>query len=136
MYQALYRKWRPRTFDDVVGQSHITDTLKRQVATGRLSHAYLFTGTRGTGKTTCAKILARVFTRSEEHTSELQSLIDLVCRLLLEKNFFNDTATTEIYTLSLHDALPILSQTFQPHPFLTGGKGPGKGPAAVQPQRK
>ena len=64
MYQALYRKWRPKTFDDVVGQSHITDTLKRQVASGRLidiriSHAYLFTGTRGTGKTTCAKILAR-----------------------------------------------------------------------------
>lgn len=59
MYQALYRKWRPRTFDDVVGQSHITDTLKRQVQEGRLSHAYLFTGTRGTGKTTCAKILAR-----------------------------------------------------------------------------
>ena len=59
MYQALYRKWRPRTFGDVVGQEHITDTLKRQVASGRLSHAYLFTGTRGTGKTTCAKILAR-----------------------------------------------------------------------------
>lgn len=59
MYQALYRKWRPRTFDDVVGQAHITETLQRQVATGRLSHAYLFTGTRGTGKTTCAKILAR-----------------------------------------------------------------------------
>ena len=59
MYQALYRKWRPRTFDEVVGQEHITETLKRQVATGRLSHAYLFTGTRGTGKTTCAKILAR-----------------------------------------------------------------------------
>lgn len=59
MYQALYRKWRPRTFDEVVGQTHITETLKRQVETGRLSHAYLFTGTRGTGKTTCAKILAR-----------------------------------------------------------------------------
>ena len=59
MYQALYRKWRPRTFDDVVGQRHITETLKRQVQTDRLSHAYLFTGTRGTGKTTCAKILAR-----------------------------------------------------------------------------
>ena len=59
MYQALYRKWRPRAFDDVVGQEHITATLKRQAAAGRLSHAYLFTGTRGTGKTTCAKILAR-----------------------------------------------------------------------------
>ncbi len=59
MYQALYRKWRPRTFDEVVGQQHITETLKRQVASGRLSHAYLFTGTRGTGKTSCAKILSR-----------------------------------------------------------------------------
>ena len=59
MYQALYRKWRPKTFADVVGQEHITETLQRQVAAGRLSHAYLFTGTRGTGKTTCAKILAR-----------------------------------------------------------------------------
>ena len=59
MYQALYRKYRPRTFNDVVGQKHITETLKRQVAAGRLSHAYLFTGTRGTGKTSCAKILAR-----------------------------------------------------------------------------
>ena len=59
MYQALYRKWRPRTFADVVGQEHITETLQRQVAEWRLSHAYLFTGTRGTGKTTCAKILSR-----------------------------------------------------------------------------
>ena len=59
MYQALYRKWRPKTFSDVIGQQHITQTLQRQVAEGRLSHAYLFTGTRGTGKTTCAKILAK-----------------------------------------------------------------------------
>ena len=59
MYQALYRKWRPRTFADVIGQEHITETLRRQVAEGRTSHAYLFTGTRGTGKTTCAKILAK-----------------------------------------------------------------------------
>ena len=59
MYQALYRKWRPLTFADVIGQQHITDTLRAQLEAGRLSHAYLFTGTRGTGKTTCAKILAR-----------------------------------------------------------------------------
>ncbi len=59
MYQALYRKWRPQTFDEVVGQKHITETLKNQIKTGRLSHAYLFIGTRGTGKTTCARILAR-----------------------------------------------------------------------------
>ena len=59
MYQALYRKYRPKTFDDVAGQEHITETLKKQVETGRLSHAYLFIGTRGTGKTTCAKILAK-----------------------------------------------------------------------------
>ena len=59
MYQALYRKWRPITFSQVVGQEHITDTLRRQVAEGRTGHAYLFTGTRGTGKTTCARILAK-----------------------------------------------------------------------------
>ena len=59
MYQALYRKWRPQTFDEVIGQEHITETLKNQVMTGRLSHAYIFIGTRGTGKTTCARILAK-----------------------------------------------------------------------------
>ena len=59
IYQALYRKYRPRTLDEVCGQEHITDTLKAQVASGRLSHAYLFIGTRGTGKTSCAKMLAK-----------------------------------------------------------------------------
>ncbi|MDD6528284.1 MAG: DNA polymerase III subunit gamma/tau [Oscillospiraceae bacterium] len=59
MYQVLYRKYRPKVFSDVVGQSHITSTLKNEVETGKLSHAYLFTGSRGTGKTTCAKILAK-----------------------------------------------------------------------------
>lgn len=59
MYRVLYRKWRPQTFDDVVGQEHITSTLVHELELGRVSHAYLFTGSRGTGKTTCAKILAK-----------------------------------------------------------------------------
>ena len=58
-YQALYRKYRPQTFDDVVGQGAVTQTLKTQLQTGKMSHAYLFTGSRGTGKTSCAKILAK-----------------------------------------------------------------------------
>ncbi len=59
MYQALYRKWRPQSFADVVGQSAVTDTLAKQVETSHTSHAYLFSGSRGTGKTTCAKILSK-----------------------------------------------------------------------------
>jgi DNA polymerase III subunit gamma/tau len=57
--EALYRKWRPRTFDDVVGQDHVSTTLRNQIATGRVGHAYLFVGSRGCGKTTSARILAR-----------------------------------------------------------------------------
>ena len=59
MHQALYRKWRPRTFDEVHGQEHITSILKYEVANNKFSHAYLFCGSRGTGKTSCAKILAK-----------------------------------------------------------------------------
>ena len=58
-HQAIYRKWRPMVFEDIVGQSHITKTLKNQIVSGKVGHAYLFCGTRGTGKTTCAKVLAR-----------------------------------------------------------------------------
>ncbi|MBQ0083170.1 MAG: DNA polymerase III subunit gamma/tau [Clostridiales bacterium] len=58
-YKALYRKYRPLTFSDVVGQDHITKTLRQELSSGKIFHAYLFTGTRGTGKTTCAKILAK-----------------------------------------------------------------------------
>lgn len=59
MYQVLYRKWRPQRFADVVGQPQVTVTLKNELQAGRVAHAYLFTGSRGTGKTTCAKILAK-----------------------------------------------------------------------------
>lgn len=59
MYQVLYRKYRPKVFDDVIGQNHVTSTLSNEVRENKLSHAYLFTGSRGTGKTTCARILAK-----------------------------------------------------------------------------
>ena len=59
MYRALYRKWRPQKFEDVVAQRGIVTALRNQIATGRVGHAYLFTGVRGTGKTTCAKIFAK-----------------------------------------------------------------------------
>ena len=59
MYQALYRKYRPKTFDDILGQNHVTKILKNQVKSGNIGHAYLFSGTRGTGKTSAAKVLAR-----------------------------------------------------------------------------
>lgn len=67
MYQALYRKYRPLVFDDVIGQQHIVETIKNQIMNNKISHAYMFTGTRGTGKTTCAKILARAV--NCEHTN-------------------------------------------------------------------
>ena len=67
MYRVLYRKWRPQTFDDVSGQEHITTTLKNELVAGRLNHAYLFTGSRGTGKTTCAKILAKAVNCLDVH---------------------------------------------------------------------
>ena len=60
MHQAFYRKWRPQIFDDVYGQEHITSVLRYEAENNAFSHAYLFCGSRGTGKTTCAKILAKV----------------------------------------------------------------------------
>ncbi|WP_223901964.1 DNA polymerase III subunit gamma/tau [Lactobacillus laiwuensis] len=69
-YQALYRKWRPRTFDSVVGQDDITDTLKNAIKRGTISHAFLFAGPRGTGKTSCAKILAKALNCSNLQDGE------------------------------------------------------------------
>lgn len=67
MYHALYRKWRPLTFDDVVSQPHITTTLKNQIQNKKTAHAYLFTGSRGTGKTTCARIFAKSVNCQNSH---------------------------------------------------------------------
>lgn len=70
LYQALYRKWRPRVFEDVAGQPNITATLKNEIMAGRIAHAYIFTGSRGTGKTTCAKILAKAVNCLNPHDGD------------------------------------------------------------------
>ncbi|MBR2221093.1 MAG: hypothetical protein IJ975_03055, partial [Clostridia bacterium] len=66
-YQALYRKYRPKTFDGIIGQNNITSTLANQIAAGKIVHAYLFCGSRGTGKTSTAKIFARAINCQNEN---------------------------------------------------------------------
>lgn len=79
MYQALYRTYRPRTFSEVVGQQQVTETLKNEIARGRVGHAYLFTGSRGTGKTTCSKILAKAVNCPNQKDGEPCGVCD-ICR--------------------------------------------------------
>ena len=79
MYQALYRKYRPKNFDEVVGQEHITSVLKQEIASGRIGRAYLFTGSRGTGKTSCSKIIAKAVSCPHQQDGNPCGVCD-ICR--------------------------------------------------------
>ena len=89
MYRALYRKWRPRKFADVVGQEAIVTALQNQIAAGRIGHAYLFTGTRGTGKTTCAKIFAKAV-NCLDTTSPERFKVNYICPHQYRLCFYTD----------------------------------------------
>lgn len=110
MYQALYRKYRPITFLDVVGQTHITDVLKNQIDKNRATHAYIFTGTRGTGKTSCAKILARAINCENPQNGDPCNLCPSCISILKE----SATDVSEIDAASnnkVDDIREILEQT-------------------------
>src|SRR5690625_1062167 len=105
-YQALYRKWRPRLFGDVVGQSHITKTLQNAIAEQKLSHAYLFTGPRGTGKTSAAKIFAQTIncekSPTREHCNECdacQGILDGSISDVIEMDAASNTSVNDVREL-------------------------------------
>ena len=89
-YQALYRAWRPRTFSEIMGQDAVVATLMRQIETGRIAHAYLFCGTRGTGKTTAAKVFARAMNCTDNSSPEPCGQCE-VCRALLSESSMDVT---------------------------------------------
>ena len=86
-YTALYRKFRPKTFSEVVGQDHVIQTLKNQIKSGRIGHAYLLTGGRGTGKTSTAKILARAINCLDPKDGEPCNKCE-ICKANLERNTY------------------------------------------------
>lgn len=89
-HQAIYRKWRPMIFEDIVGQEHITKTLKNQILSGKIGHAYLFCGTRGTGKTTCAKVFSRAVNCLDNHNGSPCNKCD-ICRGIIDGSILDVT---------------------------------------------
>ena len=108
-YKALYRKWRPVDFDDVCGQNRITDILKYEVANSKVSHAYLFCGSRGTGKTSCAKILAKAVNCLQPINGEPCLECD-VCKGIENESIYDVTEMDAASNNSVEDIRDILSE--------------------------
>ena len=107
---ALYRKWRPTVFEDIIGQSHITKTLKNQIMQGRVGHAYLFCGTRGTGKTTCAKVFSRaVNCLSPKNGSPCNECE--ICRGILDGSILDVTELDAASNNGVEDIRSLISDT-------------------------
>ena len=106
---ALYRKYRPKTFSEVVGQKVVVESLKNQVSSGKIGHAFLFTGTRGTGKTSCAKIFAKAINCQHNHNGEPCLECD-VCKGIENESIYDVTEMDAASNNSVEDIRDILSE--------------------------
>ena len=106
---ALYRKYRPKTFSEVVGQKVVVESLKNQIAAGKIGHAFLFTGTRGTGKTSCAKIFAKAINCQNNHNGEPCLQCD-VCKGIENESVYDVTEMDAASNNSVEDIRDILSE--------------------------
>ena len=109
MHIALYRKYRPKTFSEVVGQKVVVESLKNQIAAGKIGHAFLFTGTRGTGKTSCAKIFAKAINCQHNHNGEPCLQCD-VCKGIENESVYDVTEMDAASNNSVEDIRDILSE--------------------------
>ena len=109
MHTALYRKYRPKTFSQVVGQKYIVEALKNQVASGKIGHAFLFTGTRGTGKTSCAKIFAKAVNCQNPHNGEPCLECD-ICKGIENESIYDVTEMDAASNNSVEDIRDVLDE--------------------------
>ncbi len=112
-YTALYRKWRPKTFDEVIGQEAICTTLKNQIKSGRIAHAYVFCGTRGTGKTSVAKIMARAVNCSSSNDGNPCNECD-TCKSILNNTSINVVEMDAASNNRVEDARGIIEKVIYP----------------------
>ena len=109
MHIALYRKYRPKTFSQVIGQKYVVEALKNQIAAGKIGHAFLFTGTRGTGKTSCAKIFAKAVNCLHPINGEPCLECD-VCKGIENESIYDVTEMDAASNNSVEDIRDVLNE--------------------------